>query len=174
MPNPTSDANEVLSAGKISGVFGIKGWVKVFSHTEPRDNILNYSPWLLQKNGSQRAFKVIKGQLHGGAVVAELEGVADRDAALALMGYEILIYKNQLPKPKPGEYYWNDLIGLSVVNLQGVSLGKVDHLLETGANDVLVVTDQDGERLIPFIQQQYVVNIDLAQGLMTVDWDAEF
>lgn len=166
--------SDLLSAGEVSGVFGVKGMVKVFSFTDPRENILAYSPWILQKNGQTKEVKIVSGQRHGNNVIAELEGVSDRDAALALIGWNIFISKQQLPKPKPGEYYWADLVGLSVETQQGISLGKVDHLLETGANDVLVVRDGEIERLIPFLQQQTVLNIDLDAGLMIVDWDPDF
>lgn len=169
MPN-----SDYLNAGEISGVFGVKGLVKVFSFTEPRENIVRYSPWLLQKNDQSWEVKVLSGQRHGNVVVAELENIGDRDAALALMGAKILIRKQQLPKPKPGEYYWADLIGLAVKTESGVMLGRVDHLLETGANDVLVVSDGEHERLIPFLQQQTVLQIDLDAGLMIVDWDPDF
>ena len=166
--------NDFLDAGEISGVFGVKGLVKVFSFTDPRENILAYSPWILQKNSQTKEIKIVGGKRHGNNVVAELEGVTDRDAALALLGWKILIRKQQLPKPKPGEYYWADLVGLNVENQQGINLGKVDYLLETGANDVLVVRDGETERLIPFLQQQTVLNIDLDAGLMIVDWDPDF
>jgi len=152
----------------------VKGWVKVFSYTHPRENILRYSPWLLQKNNLVTEINVKGGQRHGNSVVAELEGIADRDAAASLMGSDILILRRQLPKPNDGEYYWTDLVGLEVVTDSGVKLGKVDHLLETGANDVLVVIDGDTERLIPFLQQQTVLKIDLQGGIMTVDWDPDF
>lgn len=152
----------------------MKGWVKVFSFTQPRENILQYSPWLLRKNNQISEIKVIGGQRHGSTVVAELDGVEDRDAAVALMGAEILIRRQQLPKPKAGEYYWADLVGLEVVTESGVNLGKVDHLLETGANDVLVVIDDEIERLIPFLQKQTVLKIDLDSREMIVDWDPDF
>ena len=129
---------DYINAGQISGVFGVKGSVKVFSHTDPRENIIRYSPWLLKKNGQTKQLKVVSGQRQGLNVVASLEGVEDRDQAFELMGWDILIHKSQLPKPKQGEYYWLDLIGLEVKNLEDQCLGKVDHLLETGANDVLV------------------------------------
>lgn len=135
---------------------------------------MRYSPWLLQKNDQSWEVKVVSGQRHGNVVVAELENISDRDAALALMGAKILIRKQQLPKPKPGEYYWADLIGLAVETESGVKLGCVDHLLETGANDVLVVRDGERERLIPFLQRQTVLKIDLAAGVMIVDWDPDF
>ena len=148
--------------------------MKVFSFTDPRENILRYSPWILQKNKQTREIKVIGGQRQGNNVVAELEGIADRDTALALMGWQILISKQQLPKTQPGEYYWADLVGLKVETQDGIKLGVVDHLLETGANDVLVVLDGETERLIPFLQQQTVLSIDLDVGLMVVDWDPDF
>ena len=169
MPN-----SDYLNAGEISGVFGVKGLVKIFSFTEPRENILRYSPWLLQKNNQTKEIKVTGGQRQGNNVVAELEGIVDRDAAFALIGAKILIRKAQLPKPKPGEYYWADLVGLRVETEAGVQLGEVDHLLETGANDVLVVRDGGTERLIPFLQHQTVLRIDLDAGLMVVDWDPDF
>lgn len=166
--------SDYLNAGQISGVFGVKGWVKVFSFTQPRENILQYSPWLLQKNNQISEIKVVAGQRHGNVVVAELDGISDRDAAAALMGSEIMIHRQQLPKPKAGEYYWADLVGLTVLTESGVDLGKVDHLLETGANDVLVVVDGETERLIPFLQKQTVLKIDLDSGKMIVDWDPDF
>lgn len=166
--------DDFLDAGEVSGVFGVKGLVKVFSFTDPRENILAYSPWILQKNNITREVKVVGGQRQGNNVVAELEGITDRDAALALLGWKILIRKQQLPKAKPGEYYWADLVGLNVENQQGINLGRVDYLVETGANDVLVVLDGETERLIPFLQQQTVLNIDLDAGLMIVDWDPDF
>jgi 16S rRNA processing protein RimM len=168
---PTRDC---LNAGQISGVFGVKGWVKVFSHTEPRENILRYSPWLLNKNHQVTAYKVLDGRRHGHSVVAELEGIEDRDAAIAVMGSDILIFRHQLPKAVEGEFYWADLIGLQVKTDNGIHLGTVDHLIETGANDVLIVKDGDIERLIPFLQSQTVLNIDLDGGFMTVDWDPDF
>ena len=163
-----------IIVGEVSGVFGIKGWIKVYSFTEPRENILNYSPWVLRKGTDVKSVEVVDGHLQGKAVVACLSGVHDRDVAASLSGYKISIDAAQLPEPDEGEYYWRDLIGLKVETEQGVSLGVVDYLLETGANDVLVVKEGDRERLIPFLQGQFVKNINLAAGLMIVDWDAEF
>lgn len=162
-----------INVGKVSGTFGVKGWVKVFSFTDPRDNILSYSPWLLKKGSESKTVKVIDGKLQGKTLVAQLEGVIDRDLAEALLGWDVLIAQNQLPATKAGEYYWSELIGLQVENLQGVYLGTVDSLLETGANDVLIIRG-DRERAIPFIQGQHVIEIDLNQRKMKVDWDPEF
>lgn len=166
--------NELISIGEISGVFGVKGWVKVFSLTEPRENIINYSPWTLKKGNELREVKLVNGKRQGKSVVALLEGVADRDIAASYSGWEILINKSQLPETEEGEFYWADLVGLSVETEDGVSLGKVDYLIETGANDVLVVKDIEEERLIPFLQGSTIKKIDLVDKIMIVDWDPDF
>ena len=162
-----------ISVGKISGIFGIKGWVKVFSFTDPRENILTYSPWLLKKDDQTKAVNVIDGQLQGKTIVAQLAGIDDRDQAADLMGWDIFITRDQLPKAAKGEYYWSELIGLTVETIDGVALGVVDSLLETGANDVIIVQGER-ERVIPFLQGQTIINVDLDAGRIIVDWDPEF
>ncbi|MDP1665068.1 MAG: ribosome maturation factor RimM [Methylobacter sp.] len=162
-----------ISVGKLSGVFGIKGWVKVFSFTDPRENILTYSPWLLKKGDDTKTVNVVDGQLQGKTIVAQLTGVDDRDQAASLMGWDIFITQDQLPKAAKGEYYWSDLIGLNVETIDGVQLGVVDSLLETGANDVVIVQGER-ERVIPFLQGQTIINVDLNAGKIVVDWDPEF
>jgi 16S rRNA processing protein RimM len=162
-----------LAIGKISGVFGVRGAVKVFSYTEPRENILNYPVWTLRKNAEFKTIDLLGGKSQGKAIVATLAGVVDRDQAAMLNGWEIVIERSQLPPVAPDEYYWADLEGLSVMTTQGVPLGVVDYLLETGANDVLVVKG-DKERLIPFLQAQTVCSVDLDTGLIVVDWDPDF
>ena len=162
-----------INVGRISGVFGIKGWVKVFSFTDARESILNYSPWLLKKDSETRLVNVIDGNLQGKAVVAQLDGVSDRDQAASLMGWDIFINPDQLPKVAKNEYYWSDLVGLAVETTLGVQLGIVDSLLETGANDVVIVKGER-ERAIPFLQGKTIINIDLDAGKMIVDWDPDF
>ncbi|MCF7966567.1 MAG: ribosome maturation factor RimM [Methylobacter tundripaludum] len=162
-----------VSVGKISGVFGVKGWVKVFSFTDPRENILTYSPWFLIKGDEIKVVDVIDGQLQGKTIVAQLDGVNDRDQAAGLMGWDVFITRDQLPKAAKGEYYWSELIGLAVETIDGVQLGIVDSLLETGANDVVIVHG-DRERVIPFLQGQTIINVDLDAGRLIVDWDPEF
>lgn len=162
-----------ISVGKISGVFGVKGWVKVFSFTDPRENILTYSPWLLKKGGETKTVNVVDGQLQGKTIVAQLAGVNDRDQAAGLMGWDVFISRDQLPKAAKGEYYWSELIGLNVETIDGVQLGVVDSLLETGANDVIIVQG-DRERVIPFLQGQTIIKVDLDAGRIIVDWDPEF
>lgn len=167
--------DEIIILGRINGLYGVKGWVKVYSETQPRDNILSYPQWLLGQAGQWRSVAVEDGRTQGKGIVAKLDGCDDRDAAVLLQGMQIAISREQLPPAAHGEYYWADLLGLRVLNRDGVELGQVDHLLETGANDVLVVQDSAGvERLIPFVQGQFVLDIDLVAGQMTVDWDPEF
>ncbi|MGJ0428314.1 ribosome maturation factor RimM [Methylobacter sp.] len=166
-------ARKDINVGRISGVFGVKGWLKVFSFTDPRENILSYSPWLLKKGGEIKQLDVIDGALHGKAVIAQLDDIIDRDQAAGFVGWDIFITHNQLPETTEGEYYWSDLVGLKVETVEGVQLGVVDSLLETGANDVLVVQGER-ERAIPFLQGETIINIDLDAGTMIVDWDPEF
>ncbi|MGE5624741.1 MAG: ribosome maturation factor RimM [Bacillota bacterium] len=159
--------------GKVGGPFGIKGWIKLLSHTEPRDRIFEYAPWLLKRGGEWKEWEVAEGHAHGKGVIARLEGVTDRDQAQALMGAEIAVWRDQLGETKPGQYYWADLVGADVRLESGRSLGKVDGLMATGANDVLVVKG-DRERLIPFIQGQVIKRVDLGAGIIVVDWDPDF
>jgi 16S rRNA processing protein RimM len=164
---------DLIQIGKISGVLGLKGWLKIFSYTEPKNKILSYKYWQLKKGSQNKTLNTVGGQLHGKGVVAQLEGIADRDQAEALIGWEIYISHEQLPSLGHDEYYWADLVGLDVQNLEDVNLGKVDSLLETGANDVLIIKGNK-ERAIPFLQGQTVKSIDLSTGKMIVDWDADF
>lgn len=164
---------QYLHVGEISGVFGVKGWVKIFSYTEPRENILTYSTWQLRKKGDIKLIEVDEGQRQGKNVVAHLQGIDDRDAAEALVGCEVYIERDQLPELANDEYYWADLVGLNVVTEAGVELGIVDHLMETGANDVVVVIG-DRERLIPFLMGQTILEVDLDGKRLIVDWDPEF
>lgn len=174
---------EWVPLGKVSGLFGVKGWVKVFSDSQPRENILSYSPWYLKRDGQWQAFELISGKAHGKGVIAQLAGCTDRDAAAELIGSSIAIKREQLPETEADEYYWADLKGLKVINLDGIELGKIISLLETGANDVMVVLAEDGakdkkgkkrERLIPYVAKEIVHEVNLEQGFMTVDWDADF
>ena len=157
--------------GRIVGVYGVRGWVRVFSETEPREGILEYSPWLIGEGQKPRT--VIEGRRHGKGVVARLAGCDDRDQAAALVDEEIAVDRGQLPAPLPDELYWTDLEGLEVWSRDGVRLGVVDHLFSTGVNDVLVVTGER-ERLLPFAWGDVVKAVDLDRGRIEVDWDPDF
>ena len=172
--NKTADSMILL--GKVSGVFGVKGWVKIHSDTEPRENILDYLPWYLEQNGQWLMMKVVAGKKHGKGLIAQFVDCHDREVAETLVGKRIAIQSEQLPPAEMGEYYWRDLLGLKVRNLEGIELGIISSMMETGANDVMVVRDKESkqERLIPFIQEQVIKEISLDEGWMKVDWDADF
>lgn len=165
-------ASRLVTIGRISGVYGVHGWVKVYSYTVPREAILDYSPWRIRREKRWESVSVLDGRRQGKTVVAQLEGWTDRDAVRALTGAEVAVDRGQLGEAEPGKYFWADLIGLEVVNREGVGLGRVDHLMETGANDVLVVQGER-ERLIPFVPEHYIVEVDLEAGRITVDWSPE-
>lgn len=161
--------------GKITGVFGIRGWVKIYSYTEPATNILRYSPWQLEKNGQWHTIEVQEGQEHGKGLVAHLKNYDDRDQVAPWIGSEIAVDREQLPRIQADEYYWTDLIGLTVMTPHGEILGIVDHLLETKANDVLVVRGEDKtEHLIPFVLDEFILKVDLTAKILSVNWDATF
>ena len=156
--------------GRITGLFGVRGWIKVFSHTEPREAVLEHTHWLLEKDGAWQPVRVAEGKRHGKSVIARIDGVDDRDAAAAFVGRDIGVPRDALPEAEPGEFYWADLEGLRVVHKDGNELGKVAYLIETGANDVLVVKG-DGERLIPFVMEKFILDVDLDTGVIVVDWE---
>lgn len=159
--------------GKINGLYGIHGWVKVFSYTDPLTNIFNYSTWQLCQQGRWQTVTVYEGQVQGKGLIARLAGCHTRDEAACFLGAEIAVDRAQLPPLMEGEYYWADLLGLKVFNQQGVFLGEVDYLLETGANDVLVLKGES-ERLIPFVLEHVILAVDLTQKILQVDWDEDF
>lgn len=165
--------NDWVVMGRVSGLFGVEGWVRVFSHTEPRVGIVRYAPVFLRRQNEWQPFRIEAGRAHGAGVVLKFAGCDDRDQALALLQADIAVRRAQLPSPAPGEYYWTDLQGLRVVTVDDVELGTVSHLLATGANDVLVVKNER-ERLLPFVRGQVVVEIDLERRFLRVDWDPDF
>jgi 16S rRNA processing protein RimM len=174
MDTTMTDAQSgMVVIGRISGLYGVRGWLRIFSYTDPRENIIAYSPWLVNIDGQWQPMKVVTGRTQGKSVVANLAGYDDRDAAVTLLGKDIAVLREQLAAPAPGEYYWADLEGLRVVNTTGVEFGVVDHMFQTGANDVVVVKG-DRERLIPFVQGEVILKIDLQQGVMEVDWDPDY
>ena len=204
MGTQQEDSAEKIILGRITGVYGVKGWVKVFSYTDPIESIVDYSPWYIRaenrrpdnrKHAPWIKVKLKAGKRHAKTVVARLEHCNNRDEAMAYIGTEIAIKQQQLEKLKDkSEYYWRDLIGLRVINQQNVELGRVKSLMETGANDVLVVVSDMAseekepeekadaentdvkfrERLIPWTMNNAIIAVDLEQGVIEVDWDADF
>jgi 16S rRNA processing protein RimM len=164
----------MILLGKVLGAFGVRGELKLESFTDPKSAILRYQPWTLRDaQGRERELAHARGRDTAKGLVATFPGVEDRDAAEALRGSEVYAPRSALPPPAPGEYYWVDLEGLRVVNLEGADFGIVSHLFSTGANDVLVAHGER-DRMIPFLEPDYIKSVDFDAGLVTVDWDADF
>lgn len=167
-----------VELGKLVGVWGVKGWVKLHSYTRNRADISKYKTWYLQKPRSKdepTPINVLNCREQGQGIVAQFEGVNDRDVAQSMSGQVILVKQSDLPKLPDGEYYWQQLIGLSVSNDDG-PIGTVGSILETGANDVLVCKRAEKgspEVLIPYTED-VVLSIDLETGSMLVNWDPSF
>ena len=169
------DPGRRILLGRVNGAFGVRGEVKLESWTEPREAIFRYQPWILRDaQGNERELRGVRGKASGKSIVATFPDVTDRDTVEAMRGTEIYVPRSALPPPSPGEYYWVDLEGMRVVTVDGVDFGTVSHVFATGANDVLVARNGERERMIPFVQPQYVTAVDFDAGLVTVDWDPEF
>lgn len=164
--------DDLICVGHVLGAQGLKGWIRIFSNTSPRENIVNYSPWLIEQ-GNRLKTVAVKGRLQGKNVVAKLEGIDDRTQAEALTGCQLFIRRQQLPGLEAGEYYWSDLIGLTVETPQGEPLGIVSGMLETGADDVMVLQGER-ERLIPFVMDEIVREVDLVKRRLVVDWSHDY
>jgi 16S rRNA processing protein RimM len=165
--------HRLVTLGRISGVYGVRGWVKVHSYTEPRDNVVGFARWTLRTRAGESTVEVEDGRAQGANVVAKLRGVDDREAARELIGADIAVERSALPACEPGEYYWTDLEGLEVVTPAGDRLGTVDHLVATGGHDVLVLAGEP-PRLIPFVHGTVIRGVDLAAGVIVADWSPEF
>ena len=163
--------NKIIPLGHVSGVHGVKGWVKIHSLTEPREAIFEYQPWLMGESLKEVRFS--QGKKHGSRLIALFEDITDRESAEDLVHQPIAVNRDQFPEAEAGEFYWTDLVGLKVELEDGTALGTIDSLLATGANDVMVVKG-DRERLVPFVQEQYVKKVDLENGVVVVDWDQDF
>jgi len=180
--------------GLVSGLHGVQGALKIKSFCEPADGIFKYRPWTLSRPAAERddysasksarsvvavvdAPKItgvpLKIRGAGTALAARFSEIEDRDQAALWLGSLISVPQSCLPKLNLGDYYWRELIGLEVVNLQGVALGIIEEMMSTGSNDVMVVSG-DRQRLLPYLPGQFVMNVDLAAGKMIVDWDPEF
>jgi 16S rRNA processing protein RimM len=166
--NKSSD--EFVVVGKIGAPYGIKGWVKIHSFTEWTTDIFDYVPWYLEEAGYWKAFEIVNGKEHGKALIVKLAGFDTPEQVRVLTGKKIAINRTQLPPLKKNEYYWRDLIGLTVINQHGAVLGTISHLLETGSNDVLVVKN-DKEHAIPYLPGSVVVSVDLVNREMRVIWE---
>ncbi|MBB1321328.1 ribosome maturation factor RimM [Shewanella sp. SR43-8] len=175
-----SSNQELVVLGKLGSSHGIKGWLKITSYTDSVEGIFDYSPWLIKEQGVWREVKVAQWRFQGKAVVAELEGVATREDAQMLTNCEIAIKSEQMKELDDSEFYHRDLIGCEVTNINGYNMGIIEQIVETGSNDVLLVKanakDAFGkaERMIPFVPEQFIKQVDLQGKQILVDWDPDF
>ena len=165
--------------GKLGSTYGIRGWLRIYSSTEQAESIFNYQPWFLNIKGQWQAVELESWRYHSHDLIVKLKNIDDRDVAQTLTNVEIGVSADNFPELEEG-YYWHDLIGCNVINLDGYAMGVVTEMMETGSNDVLVVRanskDAFGkqERLIPFLYQQVVKRVDLTTKTIEVDWDVGF
>lgn len=155
-----------VALGQVTGVFGVRGWIRLVSYTRPHEGILDYPRWTI----AGREWELAEGRHHGDSMVARLEGLDDRDAAMRLRGEAIEVARERLPDPGPGMHYWADLIGFEVVSEGGAVLGTVESVFENGAQDVMVVQGER-ERLIPFVAGPIVKQVDAQGRRIVVDWE---
>lgn len=166
------EAGRQVTVGRVSGVFGVRGWVKVYSYTDPPENVLSYREWWLWREASGSRLQVREGRLQGRAIIVRLEGIEDRERAAEWVGATVAVEREALPPPEPGCYYWADLLGLEVRDLRGRGIGRIERLLETGAHDVLVVSAPTGDEiLIPFVVGEIVHRVCPQEGYVEVDWE---
>ena len=158
--------------GRVAAPYGVRGWIKVQTLTESVDGLLAYNSWWIGPNAQWSPRRLLEGRVHGNGLVVRIEGVDERTAAAKLRGASIAVPRSELPAPPSGQYYWSDLIGLSVINRQGEALGQVAEILSTGAHDVIVVRG-DRERLIPFVGP-VLCEVDLDAARLVVDWGLDY
>ncbi len=178
MSESESTADALLVVGKITGCYGIKGWVKIHPYTDPQENFLGFGQWMLKRRAGLEPIEFDAGRRQGRGLVAHIAGVDDRTLAESYKGLEVAVPADSLPQLEQGDYYWSQLQGLQVWCQDGedkVLLGSVDYLIETGANDVLVVKACEGsidqrERLIPYLPGDVVTRVDLDEAVIEVEW----
>jgi 16S rRNA processing protein RimM len=174
---PALPPEDLVVMGRVAAPYAVSGWLKIQPFTEYVDSLLEYPRWHLGKNGQWRSYRLLEGKVHGQTLLVNLEGVGDRNVAETMQGYEIAVLRADMPQPAEGEYYWDQLTGLEVVNLQGESLGHVVGVLETGAHEVLKIQGEldakPTERLIPFVGA-LVQSVDLAGKRIVVDWGLDY
>ena len=169
-----ASATDLVIMGRVVAPYGVLGWLKIHPDTEIFDGLLDYKSWWIGKDNDWRELKVESAKVHNDVLVVKLQGIDDRDAAFACKGKQIAVPRVLLPKLDDDEYYWSDLIGLNVKNLQDVDFGKISDVFATGANDVIVAKNDEGqERLMPYIEG-VIIEVDIIAKTMLVDWDADF
>ncbi len=174
------NGKDLVVLGKFGAVYGINGWLKVNSYTDVPEGIFDYTPWQIQLQGNWRQVQISGKKRHGNGLIVKLAEVSDRDQAQLYVNADIAVERSALPQLAEGDYYWRDLMGMAVVNEAGYHLGEVVDMMETGSNDVLVVkankSDAFGktERLLPFLTDSVIKEVNNAERRILVDWDPDF
>lgn len=168
-----NNSTDWVVIGRFGRAHGIKGLITVHSFTDPRDNILRYTDWHAYIDHQWKLLKILHLEVRDKAILAHIEGYHEREQVARLTNAEIAVSQDQLPALQPGEYYWHELIGMQVINQQGQLLGQLIEMLPTGANDVLVVQGEK-KHLIPYLPGRFVIDVNVSQRLITVDWDVDF
>lgn len=168
------NSTDWIVVGRFGRAHGIKGFITVYSFTEPRDNILRYTDWHARIANQWQPLKIVHLEINNKLILAQIEGYREREQVAGLTNVEIAVSRTQLPALEPGEYYWHELVGMQVINQQGQSFGKVIEILPTGANDVLVVQGEEKRHLIPYLLGQYVIEVNPSERLIKVDWELDF
>lgn len=166
-------ADDIVTLGTLGAPFGVKGWLKLQSGTRPAANILDYQPWQLYRQGGWQQVDIEACKVQNQQIVIKIAGVNDRDAAMLYTHADVGAPASQLPGLPVGEYYWRDLVGLTVIDNNEQVLGTVSQLMETGSNDVLIVKGEE-DIAIPFIQGEVILNIDLDKKIISVAWDQDY
>ncbi len=171
--------SDELTLGRLSAAHGLRGWLWVYSHTSPAENIFSYGPWLLRHGGEEKKVEVEQWRTQGKGWVVKLRGVDDRNASDLLVGWDVCVPSHVLPELPEDDYYWSELIDMRVGTEAGQDLGYVHAMMETGANDVLVVHGDERsldrrERLLPWILKEVIKKVDREHRQITVDWDPDF
>lgn len=176
MTTPASASDRIVVLGKIVGAFGVKGWVKIKSYTEPVENILDYGVWQLGQTGNQigkwTPIKVEEGRVTDKGVLARLEGLVSPEEARLKVGLELGVWRSEMPAPAPGEYYWSDLEGIEAISASGELLGRVDHFRSTPGGTVMIVQGEQ-EHWIPFVKER-IVKVELDAGRIVLDWSVDW
>jgi 16S rRNA processing protein RimM len=168
-PNP---ADRVVILGKIAGTFGVHGWVKITSYTDPPENILDYEELLLGSSGRWTTIQLEGGRVTGKGVLGKLKGIETPEEARTRVGTELGVRRSDMPPPAPGEYYWSDLEGLDAESASGEKLGKVDHFRATPAGTLIVIRGEQ-ELWVPFVKER-IVKVDLERKRIVLDWSADW
>lgn len=171
-PRAEGGGDRIVTLGKIVGTFGVQGWVKIQSFTDPPENLFEYDNWRMLRGGQWSEVEIENGRVTGKGVLAKLAGVETPEDARLYVGVELGVPRSEMPALKPGEYYWADLEGLEARGVNEEVLGRIDHFRTTPGGDVVIVRGER-EHWIPFVKER-ILKVDLAAGYIVLDWASDW